>query len=203
MTAILAVALCTALAGQSPQTPVPGRLILVVVQGEGAINNIKQRTARDTIVQVEDENHRPIAGAAVIFLLPNDGPGGTFTGGAKTAALVTDNNGQAVMPRLTANQLNGKFQIRVNATFQGMQGSIAITQSNAAAPASLGSTATHAGISGKVIGIIVGVAAAGAVGAAVALKGGSGSGSQTPPPTGGAVTGSITGATGGTLGPPH
>src|ERR1044071_6656114 len=85
----------------------PARLNLLVVEGEGAINNVKQRTSRDTVVQVEDENHRPVAGAAVVFLLPNDGPGGTFAAGAKTAALVTDEKGQASMPRMTANQLSG------------------------------------------------------------------------------------------------
>ena len=34
-------------------------LNLVVLEGEGATNNIRQRTARDPVVQVEDENHKP------------------------------------------------------------------------------------------------------------------------------------------------
>ncbi len=178
------------------------RLNLVVVEGEGAINNIKQRTSRATIVQVEDENHRPVAGAAVIFLLPNDGPGGSFTGGAKTAALVTDSNGQAVMPRMQPNQLSGQFQIRVNASYQGMQTSIAITQSNAAGAVAAPSAtpSAHTGISGKTIGIIVAVAAAGAAGAAFALKGG---GNSQPGTTAAGASGSVTGPIGGSLGPPH
>jgi hypothetical protein len=49
------------------------RLNLVIVEGEGAINNIKLRTSRETIVQVEDENHKPVAGAVVAFLLPDRG----------------------------------------------------------------------------------------------------------------------------------
>ena len=32
-------------------------LNLVVLEGEGATNNIRQRTAREPIVQVQDENH--------------------------------------------------------------------------------------------------------------------------------------------------
>jgi hypothetical protein len=56
----------------------PPALNLVIVEGEGAINNVKQRVNRDPIVQVEDENHRPIAGAAVIFFLPDRGASGTF-----------------------------------------------------------------------------------------------------------------------------
>ena len=47
------------------------KLNLVIVEGEGAINNVRQRTAREPIVQVEDENHKPVAGAVVVFLLPN------------------------------------------------------------------------------------------------------------------------------------
>ena len=65
--------------------PAPAKLNLVIVEGEGAINNIKQRTSRETIVRVEDENHRPVAGAAVAFLLPDYGPSGAFVGGGKTA----------------------------------------------------------------------------------------------------------------------
>src|SRR6202161_2399484 len=65
------------------------KLNLVIVEGEGAINNIRQRTAREPIVQVEDENHKPVAGAAVIFTLPGQGAGGTFGGGAPRLRVVT------------------------------------------------------------------------------------------------------------------
>src|SRR5579863_5849082 len=57
------------------------KLSIVILEGEGAINNIKQRTAREPIVRVEDENHKPVAGAAVVFTLPSQGAGGTFAGG--------------------------------------------------------------------------------------------------------------------------
>ena len=100
-------------AAQDAQAP---RLSIVIVEGEGAINNIKQRTSRETIVEVQDENHRPVAGAAVVFLLPNDGPGGAFAGGSKTATLVTDSAGRSTMPNFQPNQVNGNFQIRVNAS---------------------------------------------------------------------------------------
>lgn len=55
----------------SPAAFAQQALNLVIVEGEGAINNIRQRTARDPIVRVEDENHKPVAGAAVVFLLPS------------------------------------------------------------------------------------------------------------------------------------
>jgi len=200
--AAVVLSACMTLAAQQA----PTRLNLVVTEGEGAINNIKQRTARETIVQVQDENHKPIAGAAVIFLLPGDGPGGTFAGGAKTAALVTDANGQAVMPRLTPNQLNGPFQIHVTASYQGQQTSIAISQTNGAGGGGGGSNAAHTGISGKTIGIIVAVVAAGAVaGAVVATRGGNSNPASATIPAGPSTpTGTISLGSGGvTIGPPH
>jgi hypothetical protein len=175
------------------------RLSIVIVEGEGAINNIKQRTSRETIVEVQDENHRPVAGAAVVFLLPNDGPGGAFVGGSKSATLVTDSAGRTTMPSFQPNQASGNFQIRVNASSGGRQASVTISQSNGVAAAGAAGAA-HAGISGKVIGIIVAVAAAGAVGAAVALKGKSNS--TTPAAVITAPTGTIAAGAGAIFGAP-
>ena len=175
-----------AVAAQEPQTPVLGKLNVVIVEGEGAINNLKQRTSRETIVQVEDENHRPVAGAAVAFLLPGNGPSATFAGGAKSATIVTDNAGRAVMPQLQPNQLVGQFQVHVTASANGQQATATISQSNASSAASSASAA-HSAISGKTIAIIVGVAAAGAAGAAVGLRGGN----KTPPAQPAPPSGSI------------
>src|SRR5271156_139205 len=95
------------------------KLNIVIVEGDGAINNIRQRTAREPIVQVEDENHKPIAGAAVLFALPSNGAGGTFAGGAHTLTTVTDSKGQAVAHGLRPNHTAGRFQIRVQTSYQG------------------------------------------------------------------------------------
>src|SRR5262245_24487457 len=65
----------------------PTELNLVVVEGEGAINNVRQRSAREPIVRVEDENHKPVAGAAVVFTLPTEGATGEFGGGSKTLTM--------------------------------------------------------------------------------------------------------------------
>src|ERR1700753_2350420 len=73
----------------------PHTLNLVIVEGDGAINNIRQRTAREPIVQVEDENHKPVAGAAVLFALPEHGAGGTFATGGHTLSVVTNAQGRA------------------------------------------------------------------------------------------------------------
>src|ERR1041385_9431846 len=42
-------------------------LSITIVEGEGAINNVRQRVNREPIVQVEDNNRKPVAGAVVVF----------------------------------------------------------------------------------------------------------------------------------------
>ena len=84
----------------------PTELNLIVVEGEGAINNVRQRTAREPLVRVEDENHKPIAGVAVVFTLPTEGATGEFAKGAKTLTVMTDANGEAKGAGLKVNQTN-------------------------------------------------------------------------------------------------
>ena len=47
--------------------PAPQGLQIEILDGDNALNNIQQRTAREPIVQVTDENHKPVAGALVLF----------------------------------------------------------------------------------------------------------------------------------------
>lgn len=56
----------------------PSMLKIVIVEGEGAINNIRQRVAREPVVAIEDEARRPVAGAEVVFRLPDTDPAGPF-----------------------------------------------------------------------------------------------------------------------------
>lgn len=170
----LAIVLSCALVLQAAPVQAPegaggaGKLNLVIVEGDGAINNLKQRVAREPIVQVEDENHKPVAGAAVTFFLPNSGPSGTFANGARTMTVLTDQNGRVVARGIKLNRVTGQMQIRVSASYQGMSGSAIITQTNQvlAAGAAAGAAAGTA-ISTKAI-VILAIAAAVAAGGAVA-----------------------------------
>lgn len=158
------------LAGLLVLPPAPGfatqdtglKLNLVVVEGEGAINNIRQRTAREPIVQVEDENHKPIAGAAVVFTLPSQGAGATFTGGAHTLTVMTDAQGRAVARGFQPNHVQGRFEIHVNASYNGQTASTNISQSNVIGAAA---GAAAAGISAKLIILLAAAAAGATVGA--------------------------------------
>ena len=171
-------------------------LNLVVLEGEGATNNIRQRTAREPIVQVQDENHKPVAGAIVVFMLPSNGAGGVFADGAKTLTMVSDNQGQAVARGFRPNGLKGKFQIRVNASHQGQTASTSITQTNAVVAAS--GAAAGAGISGKVIAVLVVAAAAAAGGAWYATHSGGGTPAVTTPTPGTTIAAGT-----GSVGPPR
>ena len=162
------------------QAPEPKQLTISILEGEGAINNIKQRTAREAIVQVQDENHKPVAGVAVTFFLADHGASGVFSNGSRSMTVLTDTNGQAAMRGMVPNNMAGKMEIRVSARLGNLNADATITQTNAAGAAAAGG----AGISGKVIALIVVVAAAAAVGAVVATHGGSSSSTTTTIPTG-------------------
>lgn len=152
----------------------PASLQIVIVEGEGALNNVKQRVNRDPIVQVEDENHKPIAGAAVVFILPNQGPGGTFANGSTTLTTTTDAQGQAVARGIRFNNQVGSMQMRVTASFGGQTATAVISQTNLVS-ASSGGGGVGSGVKWL---IAVGIATAVAVGVVVATRGG---GSSTPP----------------------
>src|ERR1700712_3991708 len=51
-------------------TAAPKALFITILEGEGELNDVRARTAREPIVQVEDENHKPVAGALVLFAIP-------------------------------------------------------------------------------------------------------------------------------------
>jgi hypothetical protein len=138
------------------ETAVAPGLNLVIVEGEGAINNVKQRTAREPVVQVEDENHKPVAGAAVLFTLPDGGPSGAFANGARTLKVVSDANGRAIAKGLRLNNVSGKFQIKVEASFKGTNASATISQTNA----TLATAATGGTTAGQIASIALAVGAA-------------------------------------------
>jgi len=159
-----------------------GELNIIIVEGDGAINNVRQRTTREAIVQVEDENHRPVTGATVLFTLPSNGASGVFQGASQTFSALTNAKGQAVAKGLRPNNVSGNLQIRVDATYQGRAGHAVINQSNIlknAAKVSFFSTKTL---------VILAVAAGAAIAAGVcAANCGSGSSGTVITPGSGAV----------------
>ncbi|MGO9009069.1 MAG: hypothetical protein ACLQPN_03130 [Bryobacteraceae bacterium] len=159
----------------------PTQLNISILEGEGSINNIHQRVTREAMVQVSDENHKPVAGVAVTFFLPEHGASGVFSNGGRSFTIMTDDTGRAVARGIVPNKVVGKVQIRVVARFRALQADTIISQTNVAAAAAAGA-AVGGAISGKLLAIILVVAAAGAAGGAVAATRGGGA-SPTPVPT--------------------
>src|ERR1700676_2090965 len=165
--AFMSCLLLTNLAPARPLEQDAPKLIINIVEGEGALNNIKQRVNREPIVQVEDENHKPIAGAAVVFFLPGTGPSGTFMNGSQTLTVTTDASGRATATGIRPNHQTGQMQIRVTASANGQTASAIITQMNVVGGSAGGGLSTTA----KVL-IVVGIAAGAAAGAIIATRGG-------------------------------
>src|SRR3954469_16373610 len=95
----------------------PAELQILVIGGEGSINNVKQRTAREPIVEVRDRNNRPVAGALVLFEAPRNGASGAFTGGSSSLRATTDAQGRAAGQGFRPNNTAGNFNLQVSATF--------------------------------------------------------------------------------------
>ena len=164
--------------GPAAQAQATAGIQIVIVEGEGAINNVKERVNREVIVQVEDQNHKPVAGAAVSFFLPNDGPGGTFSNGTNSLTTTTNAQGRAVARGIQFNNQGGAMQIRVAASYAGRTASIVVNQSNVLSGASSGGSGIGGGAGGGMsfstkLLIIVAIAGAGAAAGLVVGKRGS------------------------------
>ncbi len=119
------------LQAQEPAAP-PRSLQIVILSDEAPLNNISERTAREPIVQVQDENHKPVAGAIVLFFIhPGlEGAGGSFASGASSLTVETGADGIAHAPGLVVNQIKGSWQLQVTASKDGISTSRTINETN-------------------------------------------------------------------------
>jgi hypothetical protein len=62
-------------------------------------------------VTVRDNADALLSGVQVTFTAPATGASGTFTGGSRTATVVTNAQGVAIAPPLTANTTEGTYQV--------------------------------------------------------------------------------------------
>lgn len=152
----------------------PKQLKILVIRGDEPIENVKLRTTREPIVEVRDENDRPIAGAAVFFKLPNTGPSGVFSANnAQTLTVTTDAQGRAVA-RFAPNRVQGNASLQVTASYAGLTATTTIALAVKPPPAMP--------TAGKVA-IISAIAAGAAAGIAVAATRGGNSSAPSSPTT--------------------
>ena len=108
----------------------PGGLKIVVVQGEGAENNLRTRQATQPVVEVRDDGDKPVPGAEVVFQLPPAGPGGVFNGWMRTQTARTGPEGRAQTNGFAPNEEEGRFNIRVTSTSGNKTSNAIIAQTN-------------------------------------------------------------------------
>ena len=149
----------------------PKSLLITIVEGEGALNDVRTRTAREPIVEVDDENHKPVAGALVLFSLDKSGSTYANFSGLPTVSVRTDQAGRAAATGFHTTQKKGSYKINVQASIAELVANAIINESNievlvsqSGAPPS----AVGVGVHHKVIWIVSGVLVAGAVAGIVA-----------------------------------
>ena len=159
----------------------PG-LKIVVLEGEGAVNNLELGTAGEPVVEVRDENDTPLAGAQVTFSLPERGPSGSFFGSGTNLRVTTDQQGRATGSRFQQNRTEGRFQIRVTAVYGERTGAVDISQSNVLTTENINRVVQANGKFGR--GKLIAILTAGAiVGIVLANRDGNGSSTTTVPGT--------------------
>jgi len=148
------------------QQPPAASLRIVVIEGEGAVNIIQQKTAVAPVIEVRDRNDQPVAGATVNFVVR---AGRATFGGARTLTVTTNAAGRAAAAGFAPSG-TGALQIGATATFQGQTAAaVTIAQTNvmtaaqAAAASSAGAGGGGGGVSGTTVGVVGGAAAAAAV----------------------------------------
>lgn len=141
--------------GQPVKSVLKDGLRIVIVEGDGAINNVAARTAREPVVKVQDAAGKPVTGAVVTFTLPSGGPGASFLDGKLSLTKSTDADGLAAAKNLTPNKNAGQFAIRVTATANGETARATILQTNAV-PATVGSPKKKIVIATVVAGAVAG-----------------------------------------------
>jgi len=165
---MLVIFLCHLLAFQnafSQQASVQRSLSIVVIEGTGARNVVRQIPARPLTVRVQDAG-KPLQGATVTFMSPQTGPSGEFANDSRTFRVITDENGIASAAGFHPNGSEGPYLIQVRAEFQGATANESIAQVNVGQKK--GRKKLFA-----VLGLVV------AAGAAIAFR----SGGSTPPST--------------------
>ena len=108
----------------------PDSLSIRIIEGQGAINNVRTHTARAPVIEVRNQQNMPVSGASVTFQAPFTGPGGAF-GSERVLVTQTDSEGRAIGRGLVPNGVTGPFEIHVTASFNSKVASSAIRQINA------------------------------------------------------------------------
>ena len=177
MKRVIAVALACSLAGAGDFAI----LNLRVVEGEGIVYPLGGRATRGITVEVTDETGRAVPGVTVSFRLPEEGPSGTFSTGARTDVVTTRQDGRVSVWGMKWNRTAGPVQVKITAAKDGVRAGLVSTQYLAeAGPSAKASGPEHGGGHSRLL--LIGLAVAGAAGGGLAMGMSKGAKPATVPP---------------------
>ena len=105
-------------------------LKVVPLAGNRESNDLERRMMAPLVVQVLDQDQRPVEGAEVVFRFPSSGPGATFGNQQNSKTFRTNADGQAAAVGWVANSQTGTFQVKVSATRGNESGETTISMTN-------------------------------------------------------------------------
>lgn len=181
------LALPPQVAAQQPAAPQQQPIALPTVQslkvlplaGNGATNDLERGVMSPLVVQVLDQNSRPVDGAQVVFRFPLRGPSAVFPNQQTSQTARTNADGQAAAVGWVANKEVGSFQVQISASRGNELGSATITMSNATRVVAEVQPKHKSKSKWIKIGIIAGAAAGVAIGVVLATRGGGGGSGKT------------------------
>ena len=131
----MVIALPPTVAAQAPAAPVATpatiqSLKVVALAGGGEMNDLQRKVMAPLVVQVLDQDSRPVEGAEVTFRFPLNGPSAIFPDQKNAVTVRTNADGQAAAVGWTANGTVGRFQIQVTASRGNELGAAVISMTN-------------------------------------------------------------------------
>ncbi|MBZ5607390.1 MAG: Ig-like domain-containing protein [Acidobacteriia bacterium] len=119
----------------APPPPIAAATIeslkVIPLAGKGEVNDLQRKLMAPLVVQVVDNNDRPVENAEVIFRFPIKGPSAMFPGGKTSQTTRTNGQGQAAAMNWIANSEVGSFEVHVNASYGNQIGEATFSMSNA------------------------------------------------------------------------
>jgi len=141
----------------------------VPLAGNGESNDLERRIMAPLVVQVLDQNARPVEGADVVFQFPTSGPGAIFPNQQVSQTFRTNADGQSAAVGWIANNLVGTFRVKVSASRGNERGEITFSMTNATRVIGEGKRKRKSWWSSKWSKIGVAAGAAGAITAIILL----------------------------------
>ena len=117
----------------TPMAPLPmvRSLKVTALAGNHEANDLERALMVPLVVQVLDQNDRPVEGAEVVFRFPLNGPSATFRGGNSSQTVHTNGQGQAAATNWNANNQVGAFDVHVTASYGNQLGEATVSMTNA------------------------------------------------------------------------